>query len=71
MKLLAAIKEMDTSRAFDRMSERIKNCQNKERWEECCNRKLITGAKLKCGCLPLIISNAEEANNNEVSLWGS
>ena len=57
--VITSVKQMSSSKDFNKFPDDMKKCQNKETIEECSNRKLIVEGVEQCGCLPPILNHLQ------------
>ena len=57
---LTDIKEVDTTEAFLKLDEEIKDCQNVETYQECQTRDYIKMGLEKCNCTPYELRNVSK-----------
>ena len=60
------MKEVDGTEEFLRLDEGIKNCQNRESFQECQAREYVRNGLASCGCIPYQIKNYSRSVSNTV-----
>ena len=61
---LNILKEIEVTESFNELDEDVRECQNKETYDECTTRHYIEEARQKCGCLPFAIRLSEMVNDH-------
>ena len=61
---LNILKEIEVTESFNELDEDVRECQNKETYDECTTRHYIEETRHKCGCLPFAIRLSEMVNDH-------
>ena len=59
---LNILKEIRVRESFNELDEDVRECQNKETYDECTTRHYIEETREKCGCLPFAIRLSKMVN---------
>ena len=63
---LTNIKEIEVTDKFLILDDDVKNCQNKETYEDCITNKFLESLKSECNCVPFNLRNFSSDQVNQI-----